>query len=166
MYRRLKECIMLAKIVGISSCPFLAVIAPALADEQVPFRGKFAGRTLSAVPTDDPAVLLVTSGGGGEATHLGRYTFVSPHYANLVTGEAVGIQYFTAANGDVLIAEFSGQFLPIEGGLLAATLEASVTGGTGQFEGATGSYTFDIVFNSATFRSVAMIDGTVSTPDE
>ena len=142
----------------------VAAAAPTVAGDQVPFKGWFAGQTLSAVPTDDPAVLLVTTGGGGEATHLGRYQFVSPHLANLVTGEVIGTQYFTAANGDVLTADFSGQFQPAPGGRLAARLTATITGGTGRFRGATGGYAFDIVFDPATFVSAATIDGTISPP--
>lgn len=154
----LKPCLALALVA------LLAVSVPAVAKELVPLKGTFSGQTIGAVPTDDPDVLLVTTGGGGNATHLGRYTFVSPHFANLATGEAEGVQIFTAANGDTLTADFSGQFLPIEGGFLAAELLATITGGTGRFQGATGSYTFDIVFDPATFQSTAVINGVLSKP--
>ena len=152
----LKPCFALALVA------VLAASLPAVAKELVPFKGRFSGQTLGAVPTDDPDVLLVTTGGGGKATHLGKYTFVSPHFANLVTGETEGVQIFTAANGDTLTADFDGQFLPIAGGLLAAELLATITGGTGRFEGATGNYTFAIVFNPATFQSTAIIRGVIS----
>lgn len=152
----LKPCLALALVA------VLAASVPAVAKELVPFKGTFSGQTLGAVPTDDPDVLLVTTGGGGKATHLGKYTFVSPHFANLATGEAEGVQIFTAANGDTLTADFSGQFAPIEGGFLAAELLATITGGTGRFDGATGHYTFAIVFDPATFQSTAIFRGVIS----
>src|SRR6266852_4955777 len=60
------------------------------ADEATPFKGTFQGQAISAVPTADPLVPFVTTQGTGEATHLGRYNVVSPHYFNVVTLEVVG----------------------------------------------------------------------------
>ena len=140
----------------------LAAIGPATAGEPVPFKGTFAGQTHSAVPTDDPDVLLVTTGGGGHATHLGKDRLVAPHLANLATGGVTGTHYFTAANGDRLTADFTGQFVPTPDGLLVGHLSCSITGGTGRFEGATGTYAFVVVFDPATFQSVARIEGTIS----
>src|SRR5205823_15134272 len=145
-----------------------AVIAgagPVTAGDQVPFNGTWAGQTVSAAPLpDDPFVIAVVSTGTGQATHLGRFTMTSPHLSYLLTGFAEGEQNFTAANGDTLTAHFSGFFTPTADGLLAADLQATITGGTGRFAGATGSYTFSIVFDPATFQSVATIAGTISRP--
>jgi probable HAF family extracellular repeat protein len=126
---------------------------------RVPFTGTFAGQAVSAVPTADPDVLFITTAGSGQATELGAYTFVSPHFANLATGQASGTQVFTAANGDTITAEFSGQFLPTADGHLRAELQAIITTGTGRFSGVTGSYTFDIVFDPTTLTSTATITG-------
>ena len=142
----------------------LPAAAPLRAGELVPFKGTFLGQTVSAAPTNDPDVVFVTTEGDGQATHLGRYTMVSPHFSNLATLEAEGEQIFTAANGDTLTAEFAGQFAPTPDGFLAGELEAVITGGTGRFEGATGSYIFDILFDPATFVSIATIDGQISSP--
>jgi hypothetical protein len=46
----------------------------------------------------------VVADGGGQFTHLGRSTMVSPHTTNVMTGETLGDQVFTAANGDTLTA--------------------------------------------------------------
>lgn len=143
----------------------LAAVRPAPAGDQVPFKGSWSGQTVSAMPLpDDPFVVAVVSTGTGQATHLGRFTMTSPHLSYLLTGFAEGEQLFTAANGDRLTASFSGYFTPTPDGFLAADLEATVTGGTGRFAGAAGSYTFSIVFDPATFRSAATIDGTISRP--
>jgi len=139
-------------------------LAPAVA-EDVPFKGTFSGRAISAVETGDLGVLLITTAGGGTATHLGKFKMVSPHLANLATLAVAGTQNFTAANGDALRASFTGQFSPIAGGLLAARIDCTITGGTGRFAGAGGGYTFDIVFDPATLSDVSVIDGTIELPD-
>jgi hypothetical protein len=52
------------------------------------------------------------------------------------------------------------------GGFLAASIECTIAGGTGRFQGATGNYTFDIVFDTATLTDVASIAGTLVLSDE
>jgi hypothetical protein len=141
----------------------LAAVSSAAAGEQVPFRGTFLGQTVSAEPAG-PGVVFVVTEGAGRATHLGRYTMISPHFSHLNTGFAEGQQIFTAANGDSVTADFAGFFQPTPDGLLVGELHATITGGTGRFEGASGSYFFDILFDPATFTSVAVIDGTISSP--
>ena len=139
-------------------------VAPGLAAD-VPFKGVFSGQAISAEPTDDPGVLLITTVGDGNATQLGDFTIVSPHLADLFTLEVEGTQIFTAANGDTLTASFTGQFSLTDGGLLAASIDCTITGGTGRFAGAGGGYTFDIVFDPATLTSLSVIDGTIVLPD-
>ena len=106
----------------------------------VPFKGSWAGATVSAVPTDDPAIVAVVTAGDGVATHLGHFTMVSPHNSHLDTLAADGLQLFEAANGDQLTAEFTGQFMPTPDGFLEGVLDCTVTGGTGRFAGVRGSY--------------------------
>lgn len=143
---------------------FLSGAAALPAGEFVPFRGTFSGQTVSAAPIDDPAIVFVTTEGGGQATHLGRYTMVSPHFSHLDTLFAEGEQSFTAANGDTVTAEFAGQFVPTADGFLSGVLDAVITGGTGRFAGATGAYTFEILFDPTTFISTAVIEGEISSP--
>ena len=130
----------------------------------VPFKGVFSGQAISAVPTDEPGVLLITTVGDGNATQLGAFTIVSPHSADLFTLEVEGTQSFTAANGDTLTARFAGQFSVTDGGLLEASIDCTITGGTGRFAGAAGGYTFDIVFDPATLTNLSAIDGTIVLP--
>ncbi len=139
-----------------------AVPAPA---EDVPFKAVYAGQAVSAVPTSEPGVLLVTTMGGGHSTLLGKYSMVAPHLTNLVTLAVEGEQHFTAANGDTLSAAFTGQFQVIDGGFLAASIACTITGGTGRLAGASGQYVFDIIFDPATLQDRATIRGTVHLPD-
>jgi hypothetical protein len=137
---------------------------PTAADERVPFRGTWEGSTESATFIA-PNVVLVVSSGTGRATHLGRFEMTSPHLTFLDTFGIEGTQVFTAANGDTLTATISGHLAPNAGGNLEGTLAGVITGGTGRFANATGSYDFHIIARPAAFGfdSTATINGTIST---
>ena len=143
---------------------FALAARPAMADDLVPFKGHWRGSTVSATPVGDNVVLVV-SAGSGNATRLGKFTMVSPHLTFLDTFAVEGTQIFTAANGDILNATITGQFVPNADGNLEATLAGVITGGTGRFAGATGSYDFHIIARPAAFGfdSTATIDGSIST---
>jgi hypothetical protein len=119
----------------------------------VPFKGAWTGVTVSADETNLPVVSIVSEG-GGQLTHLGNYTMVSPHTTNVENGFTAGDQIFTAANGDTLTAYCEGTPLPdlSTGNLvISGSLDCEVTSGTGRFEGATGSYEFALVATLAGF---------------
>jgi hypothetical protein len=115
--------------------------APISGAKSVPFKGSWTGVTDSADPTNFP-VVAVSSSGRGQLTHLGRYFMVSPHTSNVFTGETIGDQMFTAANGDQLTAFCEGFPQPQPNGHVVGALDCTITGGTGRFEGATGTYEF------------------------
>jgi hypothetical protein len=148
----------------------ILLCAPALfAGELVPFRGTWSGSTVSAAPVDccPPTVVDVVSAGTGNASHLGNFFMETPHRSHLLTLEITGTQIFTAANGDKLYADTPGFLAPNPDGSLEGTLHCTITGGTGRFEGATGSYDFHLVAraNGTTgFDTEAEINGVISTP--
>jgi hypothetical protein len=78
--------------------------------------------------------------GSGEAAHLGRYSEAGAVSFTPTSDPAVlhveGSIVYTAANGDALHAHVSGE-LNVETGVVVATV--TYVGGTGRFEGATGS---------------------------
>jgi hypothetical protein len=137
------------------------------ADSMVPFKGTWHGVTVSADPTGFPVVSIVAEG-KGQLTRLGRFTMVSPHTTDVFTGETIGDQIFTAANGDTLTAFCEGfpAFQP--DGSVAGPLQCTFTAGTGRFAGVTGSYEFFLVATPRTdggpgFETVATINGTMSS---
>jgi len=145
---------------------FAALLAwPTAAKEDVTFRGHWEGSTVSAVFLS-PTVVFVVSSGSGNATHLGNFQMTTPHLSFLDTLQILGTQDFTAANGDTVHAEISGGLAPTPDGNLEGTLEGVITGGTGRFAGATGSYDFHLVARPAAFGfdSEATIEGTISSP--
>lgn len=135
-----------------------------VAGQPVPFVGSSTNQAISAVPVD-PEHVFVTTIGAGHASHLGKFTFVSPHLSGLVDFSISGEQFFTAANGDELHATLEGNLQPIvdETGhvFLVGDIDGTIVGGTGRFANATGSFTFSLVFDTVTVSSTAEIDGTI-----
>ena len=129
-----------------------------------------AGVTISADPTNFPVVAVV-SAGEGLGTHLGRFTMVSPHNSNVFTFALDGDQIFTAANGDTLTAHFEGYLTPtLVDGVpvkVSGVVPCTITGGTGRFANATGSYNFTItaipLADGSGFASTATMDGVISS---
>ncbi|HEX6164488.1 MAG TPA: hypothetical protein VFZ31_14055 [Vicinamibacterales bacterium] len=143
----------------------LAVTAPINAAKSVPFKGSWNGVTVSADTSGFPVVDIVASG-TGQLTHLGRYFMTSPHTTNVFTGETIGDQIFTAANGDTLTAFCAGFPQQQPTGEVVGSLDCEITGGTGRFEGATGAYEFFLTAspdpNGPGFVTEATIDGEIS----
>lgn len=137
------------------------------AQHAVPFKGNWTGLTDSADLSNFPVVSVVSSG-SGQVTRLGRSTMVSPHTSHVFTGETIGEQIFTAANGDTLTAHCEGFPLPQPDNSVVGSLECTITSGTGRFSGATGGYEFYLVASPRTdggagYATVAEIDGWISS---
>lgn len=144
----------------------LAVATPRAAGGQsVPFKGSSENQAISAVPID-PDHVLVTTIGAGQATHLGRFTFVSPHLSGLFDFSIDGTQVITAANGDQLHTTLLGNLHPVVDGtghvFLEGGIAGTIVGGTGRFSNATGTFTFSIVFDTQTAHSLSTFDGVIN----
>jgi hypothetical protein len=140
----------------------LGLAGPAAAGDQVPLRGRFDG-TVTATPINPPLFAILVEG-EGHASHLGRFTVSVPHVVDRSTRLASGTYVFTAANGDTLTADFTGQSFPTDTpGVLAIVEHATITGGTGRFAGATGGFTVERRFDTAAGTTTAAIDGTISS---
>jgi hypothetical protein len=134
------------------------------ASEEVPLKGQYAGQAVDAAPVEGG--FFVTTVGGGTLTHLGKIAFISPHFSGFDFSVA-GEQILTAADGDTFTGQFDGQLTPTpDGAFLVGDLEVTIVAGTGRFSGATGSYTFSIIFEFATLKSVATIEGTIDYGEE
>jgi hypothetical protein len=141
----------------------LSLACPVLAGEQVPFKGSLDG-DVTITPLDPPFV-SVDIDAGGNATHLGQFTLDIPHVVNRANGTAEGTYEFTAANGDTLIAEFTGQAMRVAPGVLYIVENATIIGGTGRFAGATGSFTCERLFDTVAGTTIGSFEGTISMPD-
>jgi len=111
-----------------------------------------------------PPFVSINIEGGGNATHLGKFEVSIPHVTNRSNGTAIGTYEFTAANGDTLTADFTSQVTPTDvPGVVNVAVTATITGGTGRFEGATGSFDAERVVDMAHGTVTESFDGTIST---
>jgi hypothetical protein len=136
----------------------LASVAVSAAAAERPFKG-----TVNAVETGTivgPTRFLVRDG-GGTATHLGKYTEHITMQINLPTRHSMGAATFTAANGDTLTATVDGQATPASPGVLSIVEVYTVTGGTGRFADATGTFTMESTVNQATGLSSGTFSGAI-----
>lgn len=118
----------------------------------------FHGTLETSHSQPDPATNTLRVEGTGTATHLGRFTLVT-----LVTVTGSEHMTLTAANGNVLFATGTGQLVPSEDGLTLDTMEdMTITGGTGRFAGATGSFILRQFDVAPTHSSSASFKGTIS----
>ena len=100
--------------------------------------------------------------GTGTGTHIGKSTFVAT-----VNGDnfplLTGTQTLTAANGDQLFSTISGSVVgPDENGTLLITNNNIITGGTGRFAGATGSFIAHGIANINVPTGTVTFEGTIS----
>jgi hypothetical protein len=130
---------------------------PAAAKDQVPFKGSLEGTVTRTLPPPPISVLVE---GEGTATHLGRFTVSIPH--EVVPPNGVGFYHFVAANGDTLTAEFTGVSAPVAPGFLYIVETATITGGTGRFAKATGSFVCERLYDSNAGTTIGSFEGTVS----
>ena len=155
-------------------CPSLAVrlafsviaslsLVHHVAAAEIPFEGKLSG--VVSHTTIDPQTDAVLVEAGGTATLLGRFTVRIPHLVNTPTRTAAGTYEFTAANGDALYAEFTGQARPTATlGVIQIVETVTITGGTGRFAGATGSFVTERLFDRIADTTIGSFSGTISSP--
>lgn len=110
--------------------------------------------------------LLVDGRGVGTASHVGRFTYTWKVTVDLATGLSTGgrIQ-LVAANGDVINGLFVGLGVGTETPNVSHIVElVSITGGTGRFQGVTGSLTLDRLVELPTGLTSGSLTGNISTP--
>jgi hypothetical protein len=149
----------------LTSLTLLPVVHAAMAGDQVSYKGKEVG-IITAVSFQFP-FSVKSQTAEGEATQLGHYTLSEDFVVDVRFGTATGVATLTAANGDMLFLTVQGHVLATDPTKTIANF--TVTGGTGRFEGATGSFGANIQHASAVGGAapdpyVAEIEGTISTP--
>jgi hypothetical protein len=148
-----KQSILRYLAASLVAAAMISVTSPTLARDQVPFRGVVSGSVISITPLDE-CNQLTEAVNGGNATHLGRFTGTAQFVLNVCDLTYVGSYVWTAANGDSISGPFIGSLTPTAvQGVFDNTESAFLTGGTGRFAGATGSFNLDgqIDLNTGTF---------------
>ena|SRR5205814_3578918 len=141
----------------------LGIAGPVAAQHQVPFHGVFEGDyTVTPIPGTPTAELVVSASGTG--SQVGAFELEIPHLVNFATASATGDYLMTAANGDMVFGTFIGHATPIgtDGRYAMLVEEVTITGGTGRFAGATGSFTAVRWIDRVNLQTVGYYDGTIS----
>jgi hypothetical protein len=148
----------------------LALLAArtANAGELVPFRGRDVG-ILSLESVDfGLGVAVLVQEAEGHATHLGKLRARTTTIVDLATGAPVFISTtFHAVNGDTLVTSEVPIGAP---DAFTIILSATITGGTGRFDGAHGAYRSvtrgdkPLVVANLPIRLTSVWDGAVSSP--
>ena len=138
-----------------------AFAGPQAAEQGVPFRGSVTESVETGSSFEFPFYFSMGTF-IGQATHLGRFTATYEVQINVLTGVGVGPNHFIAANGDSLFTELIGQSYPTKNPDVVLIVNVhSITGGTGRFAGATGSFTENVLLNLVTFNGPSSFDGTI-----
>jgi hypothetical protein len=118
------------------------------------------------IDPDDPLTVAIQLDAVGEATQLGKFALDFPHVVDRSavppTGE--GVYTFTAANGDKLYADVTGKATLIAPGLLYGVEKATITGGTGRFAAATGSFVVERLIDQMALTTIGSFEGSISAP--
>jgi hypothetical protein len=156
----MKRSNLLLACLALAFASTLCIVAPAVAGDQVPLQGSFDGQSVQSLNEDGTIQDEITS--TGNASHLGQFGMVID--ATVVRPFGSGTIVLVAANGDTVTATFTGMAGPSgTPGVALITEHATITGGTGRFAGATGSFDIVRLFVPATGEVTGTIDGSISS---
>jgi hypothetical protein len=143
-----------------------ALAIPAAAQNQVPFKGFLQGHETDTPQGGPPPTTLIADGSAtGIATHVGQFSFTYQLTVNLANGTATGSARLVAANGDSVYTTIAGSSeLTATPGVASITEINTITGGTGRFAGAQGSFTVERLVNLVTGFTSGSFHGTISSP--
>ena len=161
---KIRQSTLFCVVVSLVAAAMISKTTPALAGDQVPFKGIVSGSVISVTPVDQ-CHQLAEAVNGGNASHMGRFTGTAEFVLDVCNLTYVGSYVFTAANGDSISGPFSGTLTPTAvPGVFDNTEFAAITAGSGRFAGATGIFNLggQIDLNTGTF-SLPWQDGTIST---
>ena len=143
-----------------------AIAVPMTAGDQVPFKGSIQGHEIDTPQGGPPPTTLIVDGSArGIATHVGQFSFAYQLTVNLANGTATGSARLIAANGDSVDTTIAGSSeLTATPGVASITEINTITGGTGRFAGAQGSFTVERLVNLVTGFTSGSFHGTSTSP--
>jgi hypothetical protein len=151
-------CVLAAMIVA-------ATLAVAASHKQVPFKGSLQGQEIDTPQGGPPPTTLSVDGNTtGIATHVGQFSFSYQLTVTLANGTATGSAQLIAANGDSIFTTIVGQGEPTDTPGVNRIVEINtITGGTGRFAGAAGSFTVERLVSLATGFTSGSFHGTITS---
>ncbi|EAR22472.1 hypothetical protein [Nitrococcus mobilis] len=144
----------------------LALPASILAGQDRPLKIRLEVHEQVGFTPDCPSQFGGTTTGTGKGTHLGKLSFNATDCITPVEDHFTFAGEFTivAANGDQLVGNYGGSFIPINTGPVYSLSDATfeITGGTGRFTQATGSGELRGTQSTKTGKGTFKADGTIS----
>ena len=146
----------------------MAALAITAAQNQVPFKGTIQGQDTDKGYTS-PGMFLVETNGTGTGILFGRFTFTLETTINDANLTDTGIAHFKTANGDTIDATYTSvmpaELTPSPDGVVFSIKEVyTITGGTGRFAGAQGSFLMERVADPQRFITFGSFHGTITPP--
>ena len=110
------------------------------------FKGIFQGQDAHDILPPGATTVAIRTAARGTGTHLGRFSLIREVTGSLVDFSATGSAQWIAANRDSIYTTIVGQaeLSDLPGGFLRVTETHTITGGTGGFAGAQGSFTVEL----------------------
>ncbi len=145
----------------------LAFAARFAAPAATPFKGTLEGSETNA-PGIRGQTFVATGDAAGTAAQLGSYTLHYQIEVNATTRASTnGVATFIAATGDKIYAKGNGQGGPSGTPGIGAPVEHyTITGGTGRFAGASGSYEVHRLIQQQTGVTWGSFNGTITLSQE
>jgi hypothetical protein len=153
------------KTISLIAATFLTVAlsSPAVNAGRVPFNGTWESNEV-ATPFGDPPIGFFSNGQGTLAsTELGQLTMYLTALVDPATSDGVGRARLIDANGDSIFAHGTGHAVPVteDPPVFHITEVEVVTGGTGRYAGARGSFSVDRTIDLSTGDSSGTFNGVI-----
>jgi hypothetical protein len=121
--------------------------------------GSFDGYDIGVVQGGS---LQASGGGAGSASHIGRFTYIVNATVNLADNTSTGVFLLVFNNGDVIHGSLTGLGEVTAPNSAHIVENLIIDGGTGRFEGATGSLKFDRIVDGSTLPAFESTSGTLT----
>ena len=146
-----------------------ALAGPAVAEDKViPFKGTLLAKETIVSTQGSPPVSFVADGsGGGMATQLGLFTLKWEFTVITANGTGSGPVHYIAANGDELFTSVTGTSEATSTSGVYHIMESqTITGGTGRFANAKGTFFVDRLTDLNSGVTSGSIIGHITSPGE
>ena len=120
--------------------------------------GSFDGNDIGVV---QGGTLQASGGGAGNASHIGRFTYIVNATVNS-DNSSTGVFLLVFNNGDVIHGSLAGLGEVTAPNAAHIVENLTINGGTGRFEGATGSLKFDRIVDGSTLPAFESTSGTLT----
>jgi hypothetical protein len=149
-------------VVGGITMPTIILASPT----SVPLKMSAVTQEQAAYTPTCPSKFGGTTTGTGKSSHLGKISLTATDCITPMENHYTfkGKLTLTAANGDKIIGDYSGSFLPLDTPPMYSLSDAKfeITGGTGRFSKAKGSTDLKGSQNIQTGKGKIEVDGTIS----